>query len=308
MATHTGSRFITPQVESIASQVGVQVTLMVSDDGSSDDTLASIARALPPGMPLNLVQSALPGGSAGRNFFRLMLATDATGHDFVALADQDDRWMPEKLIRAVSCLEANEADAYSSAVLAFWPDGRERLMSQSPRQTSADFLFEGAGQGCTFVLRAALFMQLRAHLEQHQLAFASIHYHDWTLYALARALGKPWFFDARPGMHYRQHAGNDTGARGSFAALVKRLALIRSGWYGAQTRSIARLCQTVGGSGASALATRYVQLASAAMRGRRLSLAAFAWRCGRRRLGDRIVLVVAALLGHLDAPESGKSG
>lgn len=304
MATRNGASFVGEQVASIADQQDVLPTLVVSDDDSSDATIASIRASAPPGMPLQFVQSSLPGGSAGRNFFRLMLAARVAGHDYVALADQDDRWAPDKLSRAIADLHASQAEGYSSAVLAYWPDGEERLLAQSKRQTNADYLFEGAGQGCTFVMRANFFEQLQSRLAGQQMALGSIHYHDWTLYALARAMGRSWYFDDRPSMRYRQHAGNDTGARGNLTSLRKRVGLIRSGWYGSQTRAIAQLCATVNGSAAAAMALEYLHLANAAARGNRASLALFVWRNGRRRLLDRLALVVAALFGYLDGGDS----
>src|SRR5262249_29950555 len=108
--------------------------------------------------------------------------------------------------------------------------------------TSCDFLFEGAGQGCTFVLTAALYEKVRSFLAANQPLTRSLHFHDWLIYALARSWGQPWYFDARPSMRYRQHAGNDTGARGTLDGIVRRLARIRDGWYRTQLRTIATAC------------------------------------------------------------------
>ena len=99
--------------------------------------------------------------------------------------------------------------------------------------TASDFLFEGAGQGCTFVLTADLYERVRRFLLTGGEVTHGIHYHDWLVYALARSWGLHWCFDAQPSLRFRQHAGNDTGARGTLQGVARRLSRIRHGWYGA---------------------------------------------------------------------------
>ena len=85
------------------------------------------------------------------DLFRLFRVVDFSGYDYISLADQDDVWLDCKLARACKLLREDEAEGYSSNVLAFWPDGRERLIEKAFPQRRWDFLFEGPGPGCTFV-------------------------------------------------------------------------------------------------------------------------------------------------------------
>jgi len=300
MATFNGATWIRDQVHSIASQEDVAVTVAISDDDSSDDTLAQALAAGVEGIRFEVIRSTHSGGTAARNFFRLMEAVDAKDHDFIALADQDDVWEPAKLARAAESLVASEADGYSASVCAFWPDGRTALLSQRAAPSFADYLFEGAGQGCTFMLRTASFVKIQGLLSLHREQLNEIHYHDWTLYALCRVQRGHWFFDDWICMRYRQHAGNDTGARSGSTGIKRRLALIRSGWYGAQVEAIARLCASVAG-GTTEAAVQYLRLVDTA-RSRwsgRLPLCLFVLRHGRRRWSDRLMLVWAAACGYL---------
>lgn len=301
MATFNGGPWVAEQVRSIIAQRDVEVTLVVRDDASEDDTLAQIEACFDPTERPRTLRASKPGGSASRNFFRLILEADASGFDYVALADQDDVWESGKLARAVSQLAGKDAVGYSAAVRAFWPDGRSAILRQSRRFTSADYLFEGGGQGCTYVLRASAYGELRAQLSELREHLDALHYHDWTLYALCRVGGFEWFIDDWVCLRYRQHAGNDTGARAGLAALAKRLALVRSGWYGAQIDAIARLCVAAGGDGA-AVAERYLRYsrASSARPAGRFRLGLFAFFSGRRRLADRVVVAWAGLSGWLD--------
>ena len=56
-------------------------------------------------------------------------------------------WFKDKLIRAVSAIEENNCNAYSSNVTAFWPDGKEALIDKAQPLRKWDYFFEAAGPG-----------------------------------------------------------------------------------------------------------------------------------------------------------------
>lgn len=314
MATFNGVPWIAEQIRSIAAQQGVDTTLVLCDDRSSDGTVA-LARSVA-GDTLRIEVNAPdePGGSASANFFRLMRHASLDHHEYVALADQDDVWAPDKLLSAVRRLRTEGAAGSSSAVEAFWPDGRSAVLAQCPTTRLADYLFEGAGQGCSFVVTAEFFARFQQLLLHEAARFEPLHYHDWALYAVCRALGGRWSFDPVPRLQYRQHTGNDTGARRGLQALRKRIDLIRSGWYAAQIDAVARVCVAVGDPAHTIGAARYLALAPEARHWRgRLALAAFVLRHGRRSGAQRLILVWAALSGYagpaitVTRPHSGRT-
>lgn len=296
LAAHNGAKWIEAQVESILTQQGVDVSLVIGDDVSTDDTRRLVAARWGSDDRVQVIAFEAPSGSAGASFRRLMCAADASACDVVALSDQDDRWFPDKLRAAVEILGRQGAAGYSAAVQVHWADGRTSVSRQCPQTRRADFLFEGAGQGCTFVLRRDFFERAQRFLHSDAGAAATMHFHDWMLYALSRAWGLGWTFDPVARMAYRQHGGNDIGARGGLAGLLRRLRMIRSGWYAEQ---VARACRTyvaAGGCDPAALAL-VQQLARGEERGLAASicLAFRLLRDGRRRASDRAVLFVAAV-------------
>ena len=299
LATYNGEPWLREQVASILSQEGVAVHLEIGDDCSRDATCALIESTWGGDARVHLTVWPSGSGSAGANFRRLYRQIDASGFDFVALADQDDVWQPRKLIEAIEALERSGAQGYSCAVEAFWPAGREQVLDQRPAARTADFLFEGAGQGCTFVMRPGLFLRVRQFCLDHHAASESLHYHDWLVYLLARTWGLSWYFDPRPWMRYRQHGGNEIGSRGSMAAVRRRLELIRSGWFSGQVRAAATLYGVAGGTDpeVQALVARLLHPEGGLVS--RGTLARQLWRQGRRRASDRGVLVVSALVGWL---------
>jgi rhamnosyltransferase len=295
LAAHNGAKWIVQQIETILSQQGVDIRLMVSDDGSYDDTLAKV-RQLAADPRVSIVAPPGPTGSAAQNFIWLIRNTRADEFDFVALADQDDIWHEEKLARASAALNRHGAAGYSCSVTATWSTGRRKTLTQMPRPRPLDFMFEGAGQGCTFVLQAHFFRRIQDFFSSHTAHLRGLHYHDWAIYALSRSWGLRWYFDAQSMVDYRQHEHNDTGARFSRSGIVRRLRLIHNGWYRGQMTAIARLCAI-----AAPEDPRIANWMSLIMKPigltRQLKVAGVCLIDGRRRLLDRLVLLTAALGG-----------
>lgn len=110
LCTFNGERFIEQQLRSILDQTEPPKELVISDDASSDRTMAVVESTITQwrrqnsGSRLDVVRfknSAALG--VARNFEQAVLA--ATG-DLIALSDQDDVWLPDRLERMVSIFEA----------------------------------------------------------------------------------------------------------------------------------------------------------------------------------------------------------
>jgi rhamnosyltransferase len=284
-------------MESILVQDGVEVRVVVRDDCSRDGTRLELARFASDDR-VSVCAAATASGSAAQNFLTLMAENPAGACDFVAFADQDDHWNPDKLLVASRMLARSGAAGYSSATLATWEDGRQRVLGLSGAPTRADYLFEGAGQGCTFVLTATFYEQVRRFLAAHRSLTSQVHYHDWLVYALARAWGQQWCFDRQPSMRYRQHAANDTGARGTVDGILRRLTRIRQGWYRTQLSAIATSCAAAAPENGIVRSWCRAFLRPDGWR-RRGQLAWFCLGGGRRRTRDNLMLVFAALRGWL---------
>jgi rhamnosyltransferase len=293
LAAYNGAKWIAEQVDSILDQANVDVRLVISDDGSTDDTLGQVARFADDERVIILSPPARTG-SAAQHFLWLIRNTPADGFAFISFADQDDIWHKDKLIRGCLILKNSDAVGYSCAVTAHWSDGRERTLHQSNVLTNSDFLFEGAGQGCTFVLSVDFYCRLRVFFLQSPTRTDDLHYHDWAVYALSRSWNLAWVFDERPMMKYRQHASNDTGARISLSGIRKRLSLLNNGWYLRQLFAIAELCFTAAPS-CPIIAKWHRTLFQPRGCLRTCRIAWFCLRGGRRRISDRIILVGAVL-------------
>lgn len=239
LAAYNGSNWIKEQTASILAQVGADVTLFVSVDASSDGTEALVDDLATKDSRIVVLPHGLRFGGAAPNFYRLIKDIDFSTFDFIALADQDDIWLSNKLIHACDVMATTGADAYSSNATAFWPDGRSMLIKKSQPQVKWDFLFEAAGPGCTYVLNRKLTIELQNKLIAKWNDVQHIGLHDWLFYAYARANGYQWIIDDFSGILYRQHAHNQVGVNAGMKAFLHRVTRIINGWGFSQAAKIA---------------------------------------------------------------------
>lgn len=293
LASFNGAPWLVEQLESIFAQEGVDLRIVIRDDGSSDGTQELLQQFAD---RVCVMPGGTPSGSAAQNFFSMIRSSHAEKFNFVAFSDQDDVWYPDHLLRATRRLEQSDAVGYSSAVTAFWSSHQRRLLQQVSTLTRSDFLFEGAGQGCSYVLKATFYEKLRRCLIGQSSHTGDLHYHDWTVYALARAWNHTWHFDAQTGLMYRQHAKNDTGARSTLGGVTKRLRLLSTGWYKEQIQLLCNLLLHSDPMNPIVGEWADIVMQPAGLR-RRLRAARFCLVGGRRKLVDRGVLTVAAVMG-----------
>lgn len=284
MATHNGIQWVDGQLKSIRDQEGVEVSILASDDSSTDGTFEYLKSA----SGVMLLEERGPHGSAGLNFFSLLLRADFAGHDFVAFSDQDDIWHPWKLARAIDCLASQSCEGYSANVTAFWEDGREALVDKAQSQREWDFLFQGAGPGCTYVMSSFLAQGLQYFLGANPRIPEEICLHDWFVYAWARSNGFAWFIDKAPVMRYRQHGANEFGVNTGLSVAKKRVEKIKSGWYRGQVVSIAMACGVD--------SQKFIHKVLSRTWTGRISLALHAGKF-RRRYRDAFVLALISMMG-----------
>lgn len=115
MATHNGEKYLKEQIESILLQLSDNDELIVSDDESTDNTLA-ILEAINDGRIKVLHHKAIAGMPgflcATANFENAL--QQAQG-DYIFLADQDDVWVPDKVEVSIRYLQKYDyivSDAY----------------------------------------------------------------------------------------------------------------------------------------------------------------------------------------------------
>lgn len=241
LAAYNGMQWIDEQIETIFNQQGVEVTVFISVDLSTDGTHGWAEQLVDKHDNVVLLPYGERFGGAGPNFFRLVKDVDFSGFDAVSFADQDDIWHPEKLVKAYSKIAAAHCDVYSSNITAFWADGREVLIKKSQSQKKLDHFFEAAGPGCTYVFSQVAMQAFKEFLIAAGDDLKQVSLHDWLAYAFCREQGYKWFIDEWPSMRYRQHENNQVGTNNNFTAYKKRFSMVRAKWLRNQVNIITAL-------------------------------------------------------------------
>lgn len=214
LSTYEGAAHIGAQLESLAAQTRRDFRLVVSDDGSRDGTPAQVA-AFAAQAPFEVVQHDGPRGGFVANFLSLLARVGSGAErdpDWVALCDQDDVWLPEKLEVAAAALGAcapGSAALYCSRTWV-WDAARDRRLPSRayPRRPSAqNALIENIAPGHTIVLNRAAW-ELAQACAPHA---GGVYAHDWWLYLLVTAAGGTVVHDPTPRVLYRQHGANQIG-------------------------------------------------------------------------------------------------
>lgn len=229
LAAYNGDKWLSEQLDSILGQENVNLDIFISLDRSNDNSLNIIEEYSNTNRNIHILPYGQQYGSAGANFFRLMLDVDISAYDYVSFADQDDVWLKNKLSNSIALISENQADAYSGNVMAFWANGKKRLVNKSQPQKKYDYLFESAGPGCSFVLSRKLVKDMQSLLQKKVTDTKSLWLHDWFCYSFARSRGYKWVIGEKPLMMYRQHELNEVGANSGISALYIRAKVVLFG-------------------------------------------------------------------------------
>lgn len=220
MSTFNGERYLRTQLDSIVQQTIPEKELLIRDDGSTDQTLQLLQEYAAKYTWIHFYQGANLG--VQKSFFDL-LRNSSPKADYLALADQDDEWLPEKLSRAVQCLEQKNADdplLYFSDV-TYVGENLEPLpvsVKRKVRQISfGNAVVQNICTGCTTVMNQTFAALLKS---APPVDFQQLIMHDWWFYLVASCFGDI-FYDPKSYIHYRQHNRNVSKTITSQKALLQ---------------------------------------------------------------------------------------
>ena len=231
LACYNGAANLRAQLDSFCAQTLAPVLLIVSDDGSTDSSRALLAdfAAAHPELPVQLIEG--PRQGAAQNFLHLLRAVPP-GIDMVAISDQDDVWLPEKLARGAAALAGVGGDRPVLSTGSSWVCDADlaklcRMPVPARPPGFRHALVQNIAGGNTMMLnRAALALLQAASLEARKLVV-----HDWWIYQIIAGVGGVVLYDPEPVLLYRQHSGNLIGANHGFFAKSRRLKLLLIGRF-----------------------------------------------------------------------------
>lgn len=211
LSTYNGEKYLAEQIESILKQEQVEVDVHAFDDCSTDDTL-EILKEFEKKYPNIYVHVNEHNKGFTYNFLDgLFYFKNSSKYDFYALSDQDDVWMPKKLITAINKIkEKNSCTLYCSNLSLV----DENLNSLNTTRWDINYqpqhyddLCFNIATGCTIVFDKK-FKDLATKVYPENL-----HLHDHYLALLANYCKNANFiYDSNPNnILYRQHNNNQIG-------------------------------------------------------------------------------------------------
>lgn len=241
MALYDGAKYLDAQVESLCAQTMLPVEVLISDDGSRDHGRDMIRQRAVGNGPIRWTLIDGPGQGATANFLSLIARADPDT-DYLALSDQDDVWLPEKLEAAFTALDGIDAPALYGARSWDWDQQADRRQISRAVPPPHDFrhaLVQNFAGGNTMVLNRSALDLVRSALVPG-LPLPAVY--DWFLYQFIAGAGGRIVHDPEPRLLYRQHDDNLIGANASFASRVNRFhAMMRGTYRGWNDANIATL-------------------------------------------------------------------
>jgi len=234
MSTYQGERYLATQLDSILAQTYSNWTIVIRDDGSTDNTLSIIRQYQAQGVHITLLEDQAGNLTACGSFAALMQFALTQHHDYIFFADQDDVWLPDKLEKSIQSLQQLTAQHGADKPALVHTDLQvvnehlhpihpsflhyERLTPRTSHPLRT-LLINNYVTGCTVGINRALL-----HVATPVPTTAMMH--DWWLALCAASMGHMTFLNEAT-MLYRQHAKNAIGSRGLAGKMLDVITLKR---------------------------------------------------------------------------------
>lgn len=201
---YKGAAFIALSIESVLAQSHLDLDLIIVNDGSPDNSVAVIQPYFADPR-VKYIEQQNAGVAAARN-----TGIRAATGDYIALVDQDDLWLTDKLARQVEYLDEHPEIALVHSKIHFIDEVGERIpdpewawVAPTFGQVLPELVKRNSICTCTVLMRKRALEQ--AGLFRQELAPAD----DWDLWLRVAARHPIGFVDAVTAC-YRVHQGNES--------------------------------------------------------------------------------------------------
>jgi rhamnosyltransferase len=227
LSSYNGARFLAEQIESIRRQTYTDWTLLVRDDGSSDETVWMVESLAALDSRISLLVDQRGNLGPAASFGVLLEHARGAGARYVALADQDDVWFPGKLAREMDQMLAWERKAGEAMPVLVHTDltvvrddlsvVHDSFFAFQDLKHPSDWplgtlLIQNFVTGCTTLINRALL--------EVAVPLPGVIMHDWWLALCAAASGQVLCLPEST-VRYRQHGENAQGSQGWRSALLE---------------------------------------------------------------------------------------
>jgi len=236
MGVFNGEAHLAEQLQSIARQNHSDWDMLVGDDGSGDASAQIVEQFAEEMKPRGNLVTVRPGPQAGvaMNFLNLIVHAPAAAQ-WLAISDQDDVWMPDRISRGLGGLANASGDLaalYCGRTVVVDSDLGELHLSPDFRRPPGflNALLQSIAGGNTMLLNRRS-LELARAAAREAMAVGGPTTHDWWLYQLVSGAGGEVMFDREPSVYYRQHGRNQFGQNVGLQAKLRRIGMLLSGRY-----------------------------------------------------------------------------
>ncbi len=216
MSTYNGELYLPEQIESIMQQKDVNVSLLIRDDGSKDNT-ENIVKQFQGKYPNRI--DFYRGKNLGPAKSYLDLIKTAKKYEYYAFADQDDYWEKEKLNRAISKIkdaDNRNGKVYLSSLHLVDKDLNHISYSKIDKKiTFEKEMIKNIATGCTMVFD----YNLKESISKLDVDYITMH--DSFVLRYAMLVGGFYYVDDKSFIKYRQHGNNVLGMKSGFLSVWK---------------------------------------------------------------------------------------
>ena len=230
LCTLNGELFLAEQLDSIESQIYQNWEVIASDDGSIDSTLEILKQYQSKWPSGKLTIRIGPQKGFCLNFLTLACDPEIKA-DFYSFCDQDDVWMPEKLMVSIQTIVAKQKE-YQPFIYC----GRTRYVTENlqPCGESPNFVFPTSFRNALIQSIAGGNTMVFNHATKcliEKTGPIDLPSHDWWIYMLVSGHGGSVFYDSKILLNYRQHRKALIGGNNTFYAKFSRCVMALQGRF-----------------------------------------------------------------------------
>jgi glycosyltransferase involved in cell wall biosynthesis len=200
IATYNGERYLHQQLQSVLDQTYTPLEIIISDDGSTDNTLSIIDDFQKKNLNIFLVKNIEKGVT--NNFINAY--KNSTGN-FLAFCDQDDYWLPQKIELLMKRIGDRSLAYHNSLFVNENGKSMSKTLGDKINFYTGDnplvFLLQNciSGHACLFT----------KELMELAIPVPKARYHDrWLAFVAASNNGVVYLPEVL--VHYRQHSSSKT--------------------------------------------------------------------------------------------------
>lgn len=210
LATYNGEKYLREQIDSLLNQKDIDVFIRVADDRSTDGTAIILEEYKKNHKNFDYYINEKNKGFT-YNFLDLYFSIKDEKFDYCAFADQDDVWLDDKVITAISKIEEKKSEkgcVYCSNLKLVDENLQEIGLQETVDFTNLQkysYIASNIATGCTMVVDKKFYDKSVEYYPE------GIHLHDYWLFLLG-IFTCDYVYDFGAHILYRQHGNNQIGS------------------------------------------------------------------------------------------------